>query len=57
MGRGTVGLWVSRSAAPCVCNCNLYGNVACWPYSHACADPAAPVDDFCAECLLVRDFD
>jgi hypothetical protein len=33
----------------CVCNCNLYCNVACWPFSHACADLAAPVGDFLRE--------
>jgi hypothetical protein len=37
--------------SPSVCNCNLY-DVACWSYSYACADPAAPLGDFCAECLL-----
>jgi hypothetical protein len=36
----------------CVCNCNLYCNVACWPFSHACADPATPIGDFYAECGL-----
>jgi hypothetical protein len=35
-----------------VCNCNLYCNVACWPFSRTCADPAAPVGDFCAKCHL-----
>jgi hypothetical protein len=36
----------------CVCNYNLYCNVACWPFSHACADPAAPIGDFRAKCRL-----
>jgi hypothetical protein len=38
--------------SPCVCNCNLYCNVACWPFSHVCADPAALVGDLCAEYLF-----
>jgi hypothetical protein len=38
--------------SPNVCNCNLYCNVACWLFSHACADPAAPVSDFCVECFF-----
>jgi hypothetical protein len=38
--------------SPCVCDCNLYCNVAYWPFLHACADPAVPVGDFCAECRL-----
>jgi hypothetical protein len=29
-----------------ICNCNLYCNVAYWPFLCACADPAAPVGDF-----------
>jgi hypothetical protein len=36
----------------CVCNCDLYCNVACWPFSYACADPAAPLGNFCAGCGL-----
>jgi hypothetical protein len=37
----------------CVCNCDFYCNVSCWPFSNACYDPVAPVGDFCAECRLM----
>jgi hypothetical protein len=42
---------------PCVCNCNLYGDVACWLYSYACIGPAAYVGDFVQSVFVMRDFD
>jgi hypothetical protein len=39
-----------------ICNFELCCDVACWPFSRACAGPGAPLGDFCAGCLFGKFF-